>query len=389
MMNINIDQHCGATQTPMTQRTLIGKLLMVTALIGMGALGACDESSDELDEDERGDSKHYECALSQPLEEISVGVHRLYNPQRGHHFYTNSNYEADKLDKEAKESGEGWHIEISNYYYLMKEEWVPNVYSDFDPVPLYRCNRDGKGHRYQENDCGAGWNNEGLMGYASLRPFPGSMEILRLANQTNGDHLTTRSRGEYEALDATADWYNDGITLYVFPHDWRPEDALGQPLAEIGNGIHRLNNSQRGHHFFTNSIDEAKKLDEEYKANGEGWKIESTYDFYLLNDGWRNNVYADFDAVGIYRCNPPDAGHRYVEDECPEEWKNEGLMGYAAGNPFPGSVEMLRVSNEDTGDFLITKSRQEYEGLLNNSQHRWVPFGRALYMFPNDWEPEE
>lgn len=130
-------------------------------------------------------------------------MHRMYNPNSGEHFYTNSDNERDSLTKI------GW-----------KYEGVGWMAPEYSTSPVYRLfNSYSSDHHYtlssNERDrlVELGWNYEGIGWYSDDEK---RVPVLRQfnPNETIGTHNFTTSEYEDKKL-AESGWESEGIAWYA------------------------------------------------------------------------------------------------------------------------------------------------------------------------------
>ncbi|GEM_PF-6833485 len=131
-----------------------------------------------------------------------VESYRLYNPNTGEHFYTNSAAEHDMLVRA------GWNTETRT--------WKLPTKSDY---PIYRVYNPNSGdHHYTLNAgekdflVGLGWKDEGIAMYSAGED---GQVIYRLYNPNEkvGQHFYTASKAEKDML-VNAGWSDEGTGFY-------------------------------------------------------------------------------------------------------------------------------------------------------------------------------
>jgi hypothetical protein len=129
----------------------------------------------------------------------------------------------------------------------------------------------------------------------------GTVDVYRLYNKNNGQHMFTTSKSEKSAL-AKSGWTDEGI-------GWRSSDT--------GNIVYRLYNPNTGDHMFTVSFSEAQSLTK------SGWTYEGS-NFAAARKG--NKVYR------LYNSNNGQHTFTTSTDELNSlvnvGWKNEGTAFY-------------------------------------------------------------
>lgn len=142
-----------------------------------------------------------------PVEYITQGkVYRMYDPNRGEHFYTKDASEASDLVKL------GW-VHESNADFTVVDA------TDVDAIPVYRMYNphDGGMHFYTEraseakNLTAAGWRYEGISHYVFNKNASKGVVQYRLynPNSTNGEHNWTTDVAEWDNLKRLG-WRDEG-----------------------------------------------------------------------------------------------------------------------------------------------------------------------------------
>lgn len=140
-------------------------------------------------------------ALASSTDAEAAGMHRLYNPNSGEHFYTANTVERDKV-KNA-----GWRYEGIGW----------NAPSSGDPV--YRLYNPNAGdhhytlHLYEKNHLvNVGWRYEGVGWYSDKSK---AVPLYRAYNPNAkaGSHNYTVNNNEQQNL-LRAGWRNEGIAWY-------------------------------------------------------------------------------------------------------------------------------------------------------------------------------
>lgn len=128
-----------------------------------------------------------------------VPVYRVYNPNSGEHFYTESSYEAQQL------GNTGWTLEGVGWY-------AP---TSTNAAPIYRLYNPNAGYHFytsstyeRDSLVKVGWRYEGISFYSG-----GNIPVYRAYNPNNGMHNYTVSSYEQSQL-VKAGWRNEGIALY-------------------------------------------------------------------------------------------------------------------------------------------------------------------------------
>ncbi|MDR2976258.1 MAG: hypothetical protein LBV19_02960 [Streptococcaceae bacterium] len=155
-------------------------------------------------------SSHIDTALGNLIIQIlpenagkTSALFRLYNPNSGEHFYTNSSIERDSLAKS------GW-----------KNEGIAEQAPVIDKsVPVYRVYNPNSGlHHftiglYEKNQLvSLGWRDEGIGWYSNSDPENG-VSLYRVYNPNSGQHLYTTGSAERDQL-ASLGWRDEGIAWY-------------------------------------------------------------------------------------------------------------------------------------------------------------------------------
>lgn len=144
-----------------------------------------------------------------PIEYIVQGkVYRMYDPNRGEHFYTKNISEVQSL------VNAGWNHEVNADFTVVSAE-------DDDAVPVYRLYNpnDGGMHFYTDSATEAtslrnsGWSYEGISYYVYTKSTATkgvAQYRLYNPNSTNGEHNWTTDLREREILVGLG-WNNEGI----------------------------------------------------------------------------------------------------------------------------------------------------------------------------------
>ena len=132
---------------------------------------------------------------------------RMYDPNRGEHFYT-------KNEAEAK------YLETIGWVHESNADFTVVSASDVNAVPVYRLyNPNGAGmHFYTENAAeaiflkSAGWNYEGISHYVYNKNSKKGVPQYRLYNPNSsiGEHNWTTNLAELNMLKS-AGWKDEGI----------------------------------------------------------------------------------------------------------------------------------------------------------------------------------
>jgi hypothetical protein len=152
----------------------------------------------------------------------SVPMYRLYNPNSGEHFYTESEYEKGKLVVA------GWRDEGTAWFAPEKSD-----------TPVYRLYNPNAGdHHYTtsgaERDAlkSAGWQYEGVGWYSDDNE---TVPVYRQYNPNarTGAHNFTTNKGENDFL-VTKGWKAEGIAWYGTncTHYWEPVYETAEVPAE-------------------------------------------------------------------------------------------------------------------------------------------------------------
>ena len=137
---------------------------------------------------------------------------------------------------------------------------------------------------------------------ANAEPDPGhehtpdaGIEIYRLYNPYNGEHLYTKDTNERDYLDAIG-WNYEGIAF----------KAASIPSTRV----YRLYNPNSGEHMYTSNGSEMARL------HTIGWNLEG--DAWYINDECTKDVYRLYNpnATGIYEVG----AHHYTANEGEKDW---------------------------------------------------------------------
>ena len=142
------------------------------------------------------------------LEVISEGlIFRMYDPNRGEHFYTKNKEEADLIE------ALGWRHEEGSDFVVVDAK-------DEDAVPVYRVYNPNAGgmHFYTEDPAEAkglvdqGWNYEGISHYVYKKTADKGVGQYRLYNPNSpaGEHNWTADIAEWNDL-INSGWKDEGV----------------------------------------------------------------------------------------------------------------------------------------------------------------------------------
>lgn len=132
----------------------------------------------------------------------NVPMHRLYNPNSGEHFYTQSQAEISHL------VSAGWKYEGN--------AWTAPRQSNTPVYRVYNANAGDHHYTVSSNErktlISLGWKDEGIGWYSSDEK---TIPIYRSynPNATTGTHNYTASTNEYQTLNSYG-WNNEGIAWY-------------------------------------------------------------------------------------------------------------------------------------------------------------------------------
>lgn len=160
-----------------------------------------------------------------------IAVYRLYNPNTGEHFFTDSEEEKESL------AAEGWKAEGVGFYAHS---------SDGDPV--YRLyNPNGGEHHYtmdkteRKTLIKAGWEDEGICFYSDEEE---AIAVLRAfnPNASSNNHNYTESETEQSSL-LSEGWVDEGVSWYACAKPFTSADARANrsTLYSLLTGTYHLN----------------------------------------------------------------------------------------------------------------------------------------------------
>ncbi|MBI5756994.1 MAG: hypothetical protein HZA46_00585, partial [Planctomycetales bacterium] len=149
-------------------------------------------------------------------------MHRAFNPHVDFHFFTLS------VSQFSNAVNQGWRDETTGQAtFALFETPTPNA------QPLFRLYNLQKGNHYYTPNAAerdylvslvppnhpqfgtVGWRDEGIEGYVLTAPAPGATQLYRLYNRTSGVHLFTH------------DAANMNLILTLFPQSWERHADLG------------------------------------------------------------------------------------------------------------------------------------------------------------------
>lgn len=208
----------------------------------------------------------------------------------------------------------GWTIDRMMSHEDCRIRWGGTTHTD--PIGYFRSH--GRTWDDFRNDVYAKMNDvpvtkDGDEGMKEIRIPEGKYDVYRVYNAERGDHHYTSSLGEVQALDAGADWFDEGTA-------WTAPDT--------GAVVYRMYNHNHGDHYWTTSFQEVLMLEE------TGWKCEGS-DFASARPD-------DPDAIPVYQLyheikgDPEASDHLYTtsEDErdqvsALDNWTYEKVAFYA------------------------------------------------------------
>lgn len=152
-------------------------------------------------------------------------MYRLYNPNANFHFFTTSKAEFDALVRiglRDESTGQGG--------FSVAEDGAEGA------APLFRMYNPNKGTHYYTTNAGErdflltrGWNAEGTVGNVFNTKFPGTTELFRLYNNDSGVHLFTTDTGTKNGILAAFPgiWVQHDNVGFAFTS--LPRTASGAP----------------------------------------------------------------------------------------------------------------------------------------------------------------
>lgn len=150
-----------------------------------------------------GSSSSSSSTASTPAAE-RAGMHRMFNPGTGEHFYTASDAERDDL------VGKGWSYEGIAF-------WVPKRSN----TPVWRLFNPATGEHYYTTDTderdrmlGEGWSGEGVAWYADDARGKAMYRLFDPKANPVASHHFTSSESERQELVA-AGWTDQGVGFYA------------------------------------------------------------------------------------------------------------------------------------------------------------------------------
>ena len=279
-----------------------------------------------------------------------VSMYRLYNPNSGEHFYTQSLSERNDLKTAGwKDEGEGWTApETSN-------------------TPVYRLYNPNAGeHHYttakteHDNLVSLGWRSEGIGWYSDdAKAVPLYREYN--PNAATGTHNYTTSKSEHDYL-VSLGWKDEGIGWYgVTPASskYTPGDIITLGTYEqdnnLSNGAEPIEwivvGERDGHTLILSkdAIDYKKYNEELYKdITWEDCTLRS-----WLNNDFYNNAFSASDKGRIATAHNenPDTYELYKDYH-----RNNQTWGAKGGNATDDNVFLLSW----------TEARDYFEGKLSD-----------------------
>jgi len=252
-------------------------------------------------------------------------VHRSYGNSQ--HFYTNDLVEG---------SSWGFDLELANYYYV---ESAPRA----GVVPLYRCYLPGVNRRFYTTSptCEDAGSVESVLGQIATSPEPGTVPLYRAYSPSTSDHFYATSWTEMQGAISQYGYTYEGVTGYVWPQPSCPRNAAGACLTAVHRSV------GPSQHFYTTNL---------WEASTWGFELEIA-SFFHLESTWRSG------RRPLYRCYRSAYGKRFYSADpgCENAGVNEGLMGYMAIDPEPGTVPLYRSYSPAGNDHLYTTSWAEVQ----------------------------
>ncbi|MDR1521809.1 MAG: hypothetical protein LBS28_03000 [Streptococcaceae bacterium] len=135
-----------------------------------------------------------------PIDNETLEVFRVYNPNDGMHHYTMNRGEIDVL------VALGWRDEGVAFKCNPNGVAVYRLYNSNDGTHHYTMNENER-----DNLVALGWNYEGIAWYAKIE---GTVPVFRMYNPGNGEHVWTTNYAEIENAVAHG-WRYEGIAWYI------------------------------------------------------------------------------------------------------------------------------------------------------------------------------
>ncbi len=193
-----------------------------------------------------------------------------------------------------------------------------------------------------------------------VRAAEDGVQMYRMYNPTNGEHLHTQDVNERNVL-TTQGWNYEGVSFIV---------------ADSGSPVYRLFNRYSGEHHYTMDANERSSL-----LTMDGWSDEGI--------GWYSNKTGDECEIAVYRLFNPystDAinSHHYTIDEGERDWLTslgwnyEGTSWISMHEVHTDDiVEATCVSTGYSGDAKCATCNKVYTGSLlpiNPNNHKTLTY---------------
>ena len=176
-----------------------------------------------------------------------------------------------------------------------------------------------------------------------------SVEIYRLYNSVNGEHLYTTDAHEKDVLSAMTDWTYEGIGWYA---------------ADTGTPVYRLYNDALGNHLYTTDTNEVSVL----TSTDSHWSVDNNGQPLFYSGG----------SVPVYRVYNEGLNgmhhlttYRNEYDTLPAYgWKQEGISLYAVSLGVPAQADSSSPSTPSNSQAanncpyeLYTMTYRDFDGV--------------------------
>ena len=145
---------------------------------------------------------------------LTGNVNRLYNPSEGRHLFSANKQEIDIL------TGYGWNDEGVSFY--APEEGTADVYRFYVSTEgrhFYTASELERDFIINNTETFDGWEYEGgAFSAYSVSEYPeDAIAVVRFLNENTGNHVYSTSEYEWNVLEQSGEWLNEGVAWYADP----------------------------------------------------------------------------------------------------------------------------------------------------------------------------
>jgi len=284
-------------------------------------------------------------------------VHRYYNSKTQDHLYTTDEKEGGTITPGHPGlhgyvcEGPGFtvfshpHGGLVPVYRYFHPDHHNNFYTtNGDEIGVVEARRTGKN----------GYTCQGILGYISPQPFPGSVPVHRYYQDQIHDHLYTVDVNEIGTLEVG----------HVNRNGYRYEGVLGHayPAEHHILPVFRYNHPGIHDHFYTTSSTEIGTTT--YGQKGNNGYISEGHSFNIFTHHHMGLVpvfryYHGTAQDHFYTVNSEEVGTKDTGKTGPNGYSCEGVMGYCSPTEFFGGVPVYRYYNGKTQDHFYTTNPAE------------------------------